>query len=67
MKNLVIALSSLAFFLSSVSLQADSLSDIYQLALQNDAQLKSEEAVYLARRETEKNVLPTIRGYLQSM
>ena len=53
MKNLVIALSSLAFFLSSVSLQADSLSDIYQLALQNDAQLKSEEAVYLARRETE--------------
>jgi outer membrane protein len=53
MKNLVVALSSLAFFLSSVSLQADSLSDIYQLALKNDAQLKSEEAIYLARRETE--------------
>ena len=53
MKNLVTALSSLTLFLSSVSLQADSLSDIYQLALQNDAQLKSEEAVYLARRETE--------------
>ncbi|MDG2270948.1 MAG: TolC family outer membrane protein [Halioglobus sp.] len=53
MKNLVIALSSLALFLSSVSLQADSLRDIYELALENDAQLKSEEAVYLARRETE--------------
>ena len=53
MKNLVIALSSLALFLSSVGLQADSLRDIYELALENDAQLKSEEAVYLAKRETE--------------
>lgn len=53
MKNLVVALSSLVLFLSSVSLQADSLRDIYELALENDAQLKGEEAVYLARRETE--------------
>ncbi len=53
MKNLVVALSSLALFLSCVSLQADSLRDIYELALENDAQLKAEEAVYLAKRETE--------------
>jgi outer membrane protein len=53
MKNLVVALSSLALFLSCVSVQADSLRDIYELALQNDAQLKAEEATYLARRETE--------------
>ncbi len=53
MKNLVVALSSLALYLSCVSLQADSLRDIYELALENDAQLKAEEAVYLAKRETE--------------
>ena len=53
MKTLVVALSSMALFLWSVGLQADSLRDIYELALENDAQLKSEEAVYLARRETE--------------
>ena len=32
---------------------AESLSDIYELALENDAQLKAEEAQYLARREAE--------------
>jgi outer membrane protein len=53
MKNLVVALSSLALFLCSFSLQADSLRDIYELALENDAQLKAEEATYLAKRETE--------------
>ncbi len=53
MKNLVVALSSLALFLSCVTVQADSLRDIYELALENDAQLKAEEAVYLAKRETE--------------
>ncbi len=53
MKNLVVALSSLALCLSAASLPADSLRDIYELALENDAQLKAEEAVYLARRETE--------------
>ncbi len=53
MKNLLVALSSLTLSLFCISLQADSLRGIYELALENDAQLKSEEAVYLARRETE--------------
>ena len=53
MKSLVVALSSAALFIWSFSLQADSLRDIYELALENDARLKAEEAVYLARRETE--------------
>ena len=53
MKSTVVALSALALAISSISLQADSLRDIYELALENDAQLKAEEAVYLARRETE--------------
>jgi outer membrane protein len=53
MKQLVVALSSLALFLSCASLQADSLRDIYELALKNDAQIKAEEATYLANRETE--------------
>ncbi len=53
MKILVVALSSLALYFACASLQADSLRDIYELALENDAQLKAEEAVYLARRETE--------------
>jgi outer membrane protein len=53
MKNMAAALSALAIFLSAASVQADSLRDIYELALENDAQLKAEEATYLARRETE--------------
>ena len=53
MKSTVVALSALALALGSFSLQADSLRDIYELALANDAQLKAEEATYLARRETE--------------
>ncbi len=53
MKNLLVALSSLTLSIFCVSLQADSLRDIYELALENDAQIKAEEAVYLARRETE--------------
>jgi len=53
MKNLVVALSSLVLVVFCVSLHADSLRDIYELALENDAQLKAEEAVYLAKRETE--------------
>ncbi len=53
MKNLLVALSSLTLSFCCVSLQADSLRDIYELALENDAQLKAEEATYLARRETE--------------
>ncbi len=53
MKNLLVALSSLTLSIFCVSLQADSLRDIYELALENDAQIKAEEAVYLAKRETE--------------
>jgi outer membrane protein len=53
MKSTVVALSALALSLGSFNLQADSLRDIYELALANDAQLKAEEATYLARRETE--------------
>jgi outer membrane protein len=53
MKILVVALSTLALYFSCASLHADSLRDIYELALENDAQLKAEEAVYLAKRETE--------------
>lgn len=53
MKNLAAALSLLAIYLSAACAQADSLRDIYELALENDAQLKAEEATYLARRETE--------------
>jgi len=53
MKNLTTTLSLLALCLFAPRLWAESLRDIYELALENDAQLKSEEAVYLARRETE--------------
>jgi outer membrane protein len=37
----------------AVSTQADTLKDIYELALQNDARLKSDEALYRSRLETE--------------
>ena len=53
MKSTVVALSALALSIGSFTLQADSLRDIYELALANDAQLKAEQATYLARRETE--------------
>ncbi|NND67505.1 MAG: TolC family outer membrane protein [Halioglobus sp.] len=66
MKRLSAALVSLALFLSSFSLQAESLRDIYELALENDAQLKAEEAVYLAKRESEilgrSALLPQVSG-----
>jgi len=60
------AFSALALSLSSLSVQADSLREIYELALANDAQLKQEEAIYLARREAEKlslsRLLPQINA-----
>jgi hypothetical protein len=40
------------YFVFCVSIRGH-LRDIYELALENDAQLKAEEAVYLAKRETE--------------
>lgn len=66
MKRLSVALVSLALFLSSFSSQAESLRDIYELALENDAQLKAEEAVYLAGKEAEilgrAALLPQVTG-----
>jgi len=53
MKSTVVALSALALSIGAFTVQADSLRDIYALALANDAQLKAEQATYLARRETE--------------
>ncbi len=50
-----VALLALALSIGANSaLQAESLRDIYELALENDAQLKAEEARYRADLETEK-------------
>tara|TARA_R110000823_G_scaffold125385_4_gene252041 strand:- start:13966 stop:15378 length:1413 start_codon:yes stop_codon:yes gene_type:complete len=66
MKSSLVALTTLALSLTSYALHADSLRDIYELALENDAQLKAEQAVYLARRETEvlsrSQLLPQVTG-----
>ncbi len=51
MKTFRMALLALA--VNSMAAQADSLRDIYELALENDAQLKAEEAQYLANLEQE--------------
>ena len=48
-----VAIVAMSLLLSSQSLQADSLRDIYELALENDAQLKAEQAQYLANLENE--------------
>ena len=47
------SIALLALSLTAASAQADSLRDIYELALENDAQLKAEEAQYLANLEQE--------------
>lgn len=44
-------LLALAIYWLSTAATAESLRDIYELALENDAQLKAEEAQYLANRE----------------
>ncbi len=44
---------ALLLSLGSQALQADTLREIYELALENDAQLKAEEAQYLANLEQE--------------
>ncbi|MEH6568250.1 MAG: TolC family outer membrane protein [Halioglobus sp.] len=54
MKSSRVALLALTISLGSTSLCAESLRDIYELALENDAQLKTEQAQYLANLETEK-------------
>lgn len=53
MKHSRVAIAAMSLFLVSQSLQAESLRDIYELALENDAQLKSEQAQYLANLENE--------------
>ncbi len=53
MKQTAAALLASILLLGPMLSQAESLRDIYELALQNDAQLKAEEAQYLARKETE--------------
>ncbi len=54
MKRIVTALLASGLLLGSSLLHADSLREIYQLALENDAQLKAERAQFLARSETEE-------------
>jgi outer membrane protein len=53
MKRTTAALLVSGLLLGSAMTQAESLRDIYELALENDAQLKTEQAQYLARKETE--------------
>ena len=53
MKRTTAALLVSGLLLGSSISQAESLRDIYELALENDAQLKTEQAQYLARKETE--------------
>ncbi|MEE4144040.1 MAG: TolC family outer membrane protein [Halieaceae bacterium] len=53
MKRTLAALLASGILLGSGLVQAESLRDIYELALENDAQLKAEQAQYLARKETE--------------
>ena len=53
MKRTGVALLALTLSLGSVAGKAESLRDIYELALENDAQLKAEEATYRANREAE--------------
>ena len=54
MKRTGVALLALTLYLGSLAAGAESLQDIYELALENDAQLKAEEATYLANREAER-------------
>jgi len=54
MKTFRVAHIALALSLASGFSQAESLRDIYELALANDAQLKAEQAQYMASLETEK-------------
>ncbi len=61
-----IAMLAMTLALGSHATQAESLRDIYELALENDAQLKSEQATYKANLETENlgrsALLPQING-----
>ena len=62
MKRSRVALLALVLSAGSTGLQAESLRDIYELSLLNDAQLKAEEAQYRANLETEN--LEYIKDFL---
>lgn len=66
MKRKGAALLALALSLGTITAQAESLRDIYELALENDAQLKAEQAQYRADLETENlgraALLPQVNG-----
>ncbi len=53
MRHYGAALLALTLALTNNALQAESLQDIYELALENDAQLRAEEAQYRANLERE--------------
>lgn len=54
MKRAVTALLASGLLFGSSLMHAESLREIYQLALENDAQLKAERAQFLARSESEE-------------
>jgi outer membrane protein len=66
MKQIAIALMALSYTLGIYESRAESLRDVYRLALENDAQIKAEEAQYRANLETENlgrsQLLPQISG-----
>ena len=66
MKKLLLPLTAGLMMLGSVSASGESLLDIYQLALENDAQLKADEAAYQAGLEMRAigraNLLPQVLG-----
>jgi len=67
MKRKAAALLATGVLLVATMAQAESLRDIYELALKNDAQLKAEQAQYLARSEAENlsraALLPQVGTY----
>lgn len=66
MKKLLFSFTAGLTLFGSVSASAESLLDIYQLALENDAQLKADEAAYQAGLEMKAigraNLLPQIHA-----
>lgn len=57
---LAVIAAPLAMVTASGSVQAESLRDIYELALENDATLKAQQARYLASLEDEKSALSAL-------
>lgn len=66
MKNIKLSLFSALLVFGSTTASANSLLDIYQLALEHDAQLKADEAAYRSGLEikniTRAGLLPQING-----